>query len=171
MLPRLSPVSAPPAISGGQLLRPREVLAGEAVTRLQLVEPRSEPLVGNCWARVRLLAWLPKSAVLVFFSVTLASAHALASRDLTSVIERFKCASDLGGCLCLGCPPYRPGRRCSTPCASSHLRSFICFSFPSSPLWARHHQSSIIVPGLLRWMVAMCFLASRGECECYRLMN
>jgi hypothetical protein len=32
----------------GQLLRPREVLAGKAVTHLQLVEPRNEPLVGVC---------------------------------------------------------------------------------------------------------------------------
>jgi hypothetical protein len=62
MLPRLGPVSTPPALSARQLLRPPEVLAGEAVTHLQLVEPRSEPLAGICWARVRLLAWLPSTA-------------------------------------------------------------------------------------------------------------
>jgi hypothetical protein len=67
-----------------------EVLASEAVTRLQLVEPRSG-LIGIFWARVRLLVGFPKSLYLYF------SAHALASYRLTSVTERFKCASDLGG--------------------------------------------------------------------------
>jgi len=38
MLPRLDPVRAPPALSGGLLLCPREVLASKAVTRPQLVE-------------------------------------------------------------------------------------------------------------------------------------
>jgi hypothetical protein len=66
VLPCLGPVSALPALSGGLLLRPHEVLASETVTRLQLVDPRSELLVGVCWARVGLLAWFPESAVSVF---------------------------------------------------------------------------------------------------------
>ena len=63
MLPRLGPVWAPLALSGGSLLRPREVLVSRAVTHFQLVEPCNKPLVGVCWARVRLLAWFPEPAV------------------------------------------------------------------------------------------------------------
>jgi len=63
VITRLSPVRAPPALSSGLLLLPHEVLASEAVARLQLVVPRSEPLVGVCWARARLLARFPESAV------------------------------------------------------------------------------------------------------------
>jgi hypothetical protein len=44
MLPCLSPVRTPPALSGKPTPRPLQVLAGEAVAHLQLVEPRSEPL-------------------------------------------------------------------------------------------------------------------------------
>jgi len=71
MLLCLGSVRTPAALSGGKPLRPHEVLTSEAMTHLQLVEPRSEPLVGICWARARLLAWSPKPAVPVLLSGSL----------------------------------------------------------------------------------------------------
>ena len=47
MLPRLGPVRASQTLSSRLFLRPREVLSSETMARLQLVEPRSEPLVGG----------------------------------------------------------------------------------------------------------------------------
>ena len=44
MLPRLVPVQASPALGCGLVPRPFQVLAGEAVTRLQLVELGGKPL-------------------------------------------------------------------------------------------------------------------------------
>jgi len=44
----LGSVTAPPALRGGPLLCPVEVLPGQAVARLDLVEPRSEPLGAAC---------------------------------------------------------------------------------------------------------------------------
>jgi len=66
MLPRLSPVRASPAFSSGLLLRPREVPTSEAVARLRLVEPRSEPFVSVCGTRIWLLTRFPESAVPIF---------------------------------------------------------------------------------------------------------
>jgi len=44
VVPGLRSVPAPPALRAGPSLRPVEVLAGQAVPRLQLVEPSCEPL-------------------------------------------------------------------------------------------------------------------------------
>jgi hypothetical protein len=44
VLPYLGPVRASPALGYGLVLRPLQVLADEAVARLQLVEPRGKPL-------------------------------------------------------------------------------------------------------------------------------
>jgi len=42
VLPRLNPVPVPPALWGGPVLPPVEVLPGEAVPRLDLIEPQGE---------------------------------------------------------------------------------------------------------------------------------
>jgi len=55
MFAGLDLVQAPLALGVWPSRRPLEVMACEAVSRLELVEPRDEPLVGSSHSRVRLL--------------------------------------------------------------------------------------------------------------------
>jgi len=55
VLPSLVWVPAPPTLQGGRILRPVEVLPGQAVPRLDLVEPRSESLGATSHRAIGLL--------------------------------------------------------------------------------------------------------------------
>jgi len=73
-----------------------------------------------------------------FFPATLASAQALASTRLASVIDRFRWASDRGGKrLMPGRSPYRPSRSRSRPGHPAHLRPAPPLSFAATPLMSR----------------------------------
>jgi len=56
VVPGLRSVSAPPALRGGSGLRPVEVLPGQAVPRLELVEPRGKPLGATRYRTIKPLA-------------------------------------------------------------------------------------------------------------------
>jgi len=59
VLPSLVRVPAPPALRGGPILRPIEVLLGQAMPRLDLVEPRGKPFSAPSHRAVRPLAASP----------------------------------------------------------------------------------------------------------------
>jgi hypothetical protein len=158
-------VSAPPALSGGLLLGLHEVLAGKTVTRLQLVEPRSEPLLGRSQPSG---VGSPKSAVSVFLLGNLGILpKPWLPRHLTSVVERFKYASDLGGLSSLPLASRRAAQVEHVPRRERPARPLpsLPIHLPShflAPLWAGHQRSSIVTPGLVPRMVTMCLLASSG---------
>jgi len=101
MFPRLRPVPTPPPLSGGPILRPVQVPSGEAVTSLQLVEPRGEPLGA--------IATVPSGfcvlGILYFFLEARPPAHWRASAHFFSEISRLRRARDLGGAVSYVPPP------------------------------------------------------------------
>jgi hypothetical protein len=63
MLSSLHPVWAPPALGGGSVFSPCQVLDSETVAHLQRVKLRGEPLLRFGWDEVGLLACLPAVSV------------------------------------------------------------------------------------------------------------
>jgi hypothetical protein len=119
-------------------------LPGQAVTCLQLVEPRGVHLGAPCNRSVRfLLSWQ-----LVLRFVIRLPAHCRASAHLFSEIGRFRCARDLGS----GSTPRASGFSAASFAHSS------AFSFPGTPMWAGHHRISMMSGRALR-SAAICFRA------------
>ena len=83
VVPGLRSVSAPPAWRGGSILCPVEVLPGQAVPHLELVEPRGESLDAPSYYAVRPLA-LGQPVLLLggAASSPLACLHPLLLRDI-----------------------------------------------------------------------------------------
>ena len=85
-------VAAPPAPRGGPAPRPMEVLPGQAVPRLDLVEPRGKPLGASCNRAIRLLAFRHS----VFRLGGPPPAHCRAFAHFFSEISRLRFERDLG---------------------------------------------------------------------------
>ena len=129
---------------------------GPRVTRLQLVERRGEPLGTANNRPVRRRCFLGN---LCFLPVT----RPPASPRLRSLLLRYlplEVDPTRHICLAPNRPAYRrrPTLWASGSSAESLARSS-AFSFPETPLWAGHHQISMMMPGLALRSAAMCFLA------------
>src|SRR3978361_1745268 len=82
----------PPALGCGANFCPVRVLSGAAVPRLQLVEPRGQPLGTPCDGAIRLLVF----GILYFALKVRPPAHFRVSAHFFSEISRLILASDLG---------------------------------------------------------------------------
>jgi len=153
--PRSARLPQPPHIRGGEKVQNRlaaalageEVrtfepdLTGEAVACLRLVEPRSEPLVGVCCARTRLLAWFPESAVSVFLSGNLGIYPRLCFL-LLDLCDRAP--------VTLGVAAFAPGSRRTAQVGDVPSNERLARPLPSPPI----HQPSRSLYPLVRRMPA-----------------
>jgi len=164
VFPSLDLVLTPPAGGVRSAGGPREILAGQAVSRLHLVEPGGEAPVG---LRDRGIRFLPVAGPVL--AVTGAGpVQALASCHFFSENPRFTLAKDLGSGKTL--PVVEPSgflvENHSTPWSSgssaASLAHSSAFSLPSMPWWLGHHRISILTLGSLARRVAICCLPSRA---------
>jgi len=134
-----------PALRGVPVLRPMEILPGQAASRLELVEPRGEPLSATSHRAVWLLAF--------WHSVLLLG-------DLPLDVSK-RPREEHG-------PRLDPVRVASTPrvfgSSAAILAHSSALSFPEIPLWAGQHRISMMTPGRARRSVAMCFLTWSAYC-------